>query len=84
MPMSVEATARLLAIQKKVLEGTDTLDDLQEGIGLLRQDRVAASVAGTTSRTKRIAETKVVDPAAVLADLKSIGLNLSSGPIQGA
>jgi len=79
--LTVEQTARLLAIQRKVLEGTETIEDLKEGVTLLRQDRIAASAAGTTSRSKRVEEKKVVDPAAALAELKSLGLKLSSGPV---
>lgn len=81
MALSAENTARLQAIRGKVLAGTDTLEDVQEGIRILRADRVTAQSVSSTSRTKKAEAAAVVDPASVLAGLRALGTKLSSGPV---
>lgn len=81
MALSPEQTLRMQQIQAKVLAGTHTIDELKEGVGILRGDRVAAQASSTTARTKAAADKKVVDPTAVLAGLKALGAKLASGPV---
>lgn len=69
MAFTPEQTARLLAIQRKVLEGTDTPEDIKEGIIILRQDRVGAQHASTKARGTAATARAVVDPTKLLADL---------------
>lgn len=72
MAFTAEQTARLLALQRKAIDGTATLDELREGVTLLRQDRVGAQAVGTASKTKAAAAKAVVDPATFLAQLKAL------------
>lgn len=81
MALTPENTARLQALQAKVLQGTATLDEVKEGVKILRQDRIAAQSSSTASRTKAGAERKVIDPSAILADLMKAKQNLTSGPV---
>lgn len=81
MALSPENTARLQQLQQKVLAGNHTLDELKEGIAILRSDRIAAQASSTTSRTKTAAAKVVIDPASVLAGLKALGAKLQSGPV---
>lgn len=81
MALSHENTLRLQQLQAKVIAGTHTLEELRDGVSILRADRVAAQVASTTSRTKAAAEKKVVNPTDVLAGLKALGDKLKSGPV---
>ena len=82
--LSAENTARLLALQRKVLAGEATHEELKEGIAILRQDRVAAQAASTTGRAKKAAEAKVVDPGSVLAELSALGKGLQSQVFPGS
>lgn len=81
MPFTVEQTARLEAIRAKSLAGTATMDELKEGVTILRADRVAASHASTKSKTAKAEAAAPVDAGAILANLKAIGAKLSSGPV---
>lgn len=81
MALTPENTARLQAIQAKVLAGGASLDDLKEGIQIMRQDRVAAQHSSTASKTKAAAEKKIIDPTEVLANLKALGQKLQAGPV---
>lgn len=85
MPLSAEQTARLQAIQAQVLAGIPDPAErrvlLKEAIFIMRGDRMAAQVASTTSRTKKIEAATPVNVGSVLAGLKA---SLSSGPIKGA
>lgn len=81
MALTPENTARLQGIQAKVLQGTATLDEIREGVKIMRQDRVSAQIGSTASRTKAAADKKVIDPAAVLADLMKMKANLQAGPV---
>lgn len=72
MAMSPENTARLLALQRKAIENTATMDELREGIQLLRQDRVAAQASSTASKTAKAAAKVVVDPQTFLNQLKAL------------
>ena len=78
--LTPENPARLQALRQKQLANTITKDELKEGLAILRQDRVAAQASSTASKTKAAAERVVVDPTAVLANLKAIGQKLASGP----
>ena len=81
MALSPEHTLRLQVIQSKVLANTHTLDELKEGVAILRGDRVGAQIASTKSKTTAAAERKVVNPAMLLADLKALGAKLAMGPV---
>ena len=81
MPLSPENTVRLQTLQAKVIAGTHTLDELKEGISILRADRVGAQIASSKTKTAAAAERKVVNPANLLADLKALGAKLASGPV---
>jgi hypothetical protein len=81
MPLSLEATARLQAIRQAVLSGTSTREMEKEGIMILRQDRQAAQVSSTKSRTAKAEAARPVDTAAALANLKALGAKLMSGPV---
>ena len=81
MPMSAEHTARLQHLRGLALSGKASTEELREGLAILRQDRVAAQAASTTSRTKKAEAAAPVDTAALLSNLKLIGQKLSSGPV---
>lgn len=60
--MSPEVAGRLAVLKQKALEGTLTLEEMKEGVRLMRGDRAVAQVVSTTSRTKRArAEIKTAD-----------------------
>lgn len=81
MALSAENTARLQALRTKSIVGTATLEELKEGVAILRQDRVSAQIASTTSKAKKAADSAPVDTGAVLANLKALGVKLTSGPV---
>ena len=81
MALTPENSARLQALRAKQLAGTITKNELKEGVAIMRADRVAAQAASTTSRTKAAEDRKVVDPTAVLANLRALGNKLASGPV---
>lgn len=82
--MNLEQSARIQAIRRRALTGEATMEELKEGIALLRGDRVSAQIASTTSRTAKAAAAAPIDTGAVLANLRAIGAKLASGPIEGA
>lgn len=77
MALSLEQTMRLSQIRQAVNSGTATDEMLREGIAILRQDRVAAQIASTTSRSAKAP----VDTQAALAGLKALANKLNSGPV---
>ena len=81
MPLSPENTLRLQTLQAKVIANTHTLEELKEGVSILRADRVGAQIASTKTKTTAAAERKVVNPARLLADLKALGAKLASGNV---
>ena len=81
MALSPESTQRLQVLQAKVLAGTHTLDELKEGIAILRADRVGAQISSTKSRSAAAEAKKIVNPADLLANLKALGTKLASGPV---
>jgi len=81
MALTPESTQRLQILQAKVIAGTHTLEELKEGITILRADRVGAQVASTKSRSAAAVSKQVVNPANLLADLKALGAKLASGPV---
>lgn len=84
MPLSAENTARLQTFQAKALAGTITPDEEREAITILRQDRIAAQIGSTKSRSAKAEAARPVDADAVLAGLKALGAKLASGPVEGA
>ena len=81
MALSPESTQRLQVLQAKVLAGTHTLDELTEGIAILRADRVGAQISSTRSRSASAEAKKIINPADLLANLKALGAKLASGPV---
>lgn len=79
--ISTADTVILQQLQAKVLANTHTLEELREGVRILRADRVGAQATSTTSRGKAAADKKVIDPTAVLAGLKALGAKLQTGPV---
>ncbi len=76
MALSAENTARLQVLHAKALAETISLEELREGVAILRQDRVAAQIASTKARKTAAAEKAPVDVASVLADLRNIGARI--------
>lgn len=81
MAMSAEDTARLMTLRGKALRGEATIEELKEGLQILRAGRVAAQTASTKSRTTKAAANAPVDTASVLAGLKGLADKLSTGPV---
>jgi hypothetical protein len=81
MPLSAEDSARLMALRSKTLAGTASMDELREGIAILRKDRVSASAASGAAKTAKAAAKAPVDVGAALAGLKALGARLQSGPV---
>ena len=60
--MSPEVSARLAVLKQKASENTLTIDEMREGVRLMREDRKVASTVSAVSRTKRArAEIKSAD-----------------------
>ena len=78
MALTAEASARIAQIRAKVLAGTHTLEELKEGIAILRQDRQVAAAGATKSRAAKAAAAAPVNTSNILADLKAKGANLLS------
>lgn len=70
--MSPEVAARIVALRAKAEDGTATLDEMREGVRLMRADRVSAAVVSEKSRrTKAKAEIKSADD--MLDELGKVG-----------
>lgn len=50
---SPETQARLAVLRQKATDGSITEEEMQEGIRLLRGDRIGAQIASDTSRRKK-------------------------------
>ena len=60
--MSPEVAARIVSLRSKAEDGTATLEDMREGVRLLRGDRVSAAVTSEKSRkVKAKAQIKSAD-----------------------
>lgn len=59
--MSPETAARIAVLSQKVVDGTVTQEEMQEGIKILRGDRVSGQAASDSSRR---AKAKAVIPSA--------------------
>ena len=75
MALTAEQTQRLTDIQQIVVKGdipeAQERELLREAFIIMRQDRVGAQVASTTSKTKKAEASKQVDVGSVLAGLKA-------------
>lgn len=71
MAIDLELSAKIQEWRAKALAGTLTPEESREAINVLRQGRVAAQAASTTSRTKTAAAKAPVDTSALLANLKA-------------
>lgn len=69
MAISLEMTQKITEWRRKALAGELTKEECMEAIRALRSDRVAASHASTTSRTKKADSRAPVDTSALLAGL---------------
>jgi hypothetical protein len=67
--MDPQTQARIAVLRQKSLSGDITLEELREGIRLMRDGRVAAQATSTASRAKK-APVNVDD---LLAGLEGIG-----------
>jgi hypothetical protein len=84
MALTAEQTARLQEINRAVLSGTATKELCKEGLQILAQDRVSASIAGAASKAKAAESRKVIDPTALIADLRAKAAAVAGTPIPGA
>lgn len=84
MALSPQLTAELQSIQRKVLDGTHTREELRRAVEILRQDRIAAQTASTTARRKAAADRTPPDTGAILDSLKALKTKLESGPVDGS
>lgn len=73
MAFSPEETAEIEAIRRKCLAGEETDADIERGLAILRQNRIAAQTGSTTARTTKAAAAAPVNTAAVLAGLRALG-----------
>jgi hypothetical protein len=73
MSITQETQFRLIELRRKAAEGTLTLDEMREGIRLLRQGRVSAAAASEGARKKR-AKATPKSAEDLLSDLDSFSL----------
>lgn len=78
MALTPEQTAEFQALQRRVMTGDYTRDELRRAVEIMRQDRVAAQISSTTSRTAKAAAKAPVDTSALLANLKAAKAKLES------
>lgn len=71
MAIDLEMSMKIQEWRTKALNGTLTLEESREAINVLRQGRVAAQVASTTSRTKTAAAKAPIDTKSLLEGLKA-------------
>lgn len=81
MPFTIEQTAQLEDLRRRVLANTATDDEVRAGIMLLRQDRIAAQSSSTRSRTAKTATAAPIDTTAILGALKAKAGKLLEGPV---
>lgn len=80
MALTLEQSQRICAIRAKVLAGTHTMEELKEGMVILRADRQASASAATIKRSEKAAKAAPVNTTNILADLKQ---GLLSGTHKG-
>lgn len=56
--MKPETVARISQIRQKMIEGTATLEELQEGVTLMREDRKSQAATGSTTAKGKSAKPK--------------------------
>lgn len=72
MIQSPEVQSRVTLLRSKILDGTATLEEMREGIKLLRQDRHAAQDAAIKGKKRTSAPKR---PAASMDDMmKALGM----------
>lgn len=69
MAFSPELSMKIIEWRRLAAVGQLTSEQMKEAIEVLRQDRVGAHIASTTSRTKKAAATVPVDTDSLLAGL---------------
>ena len=69
---SPEVTTKLAILRQKSRDGTITLEEMREGIAILREDRIGASVASGKARTTkaRSAASAAINSDELLAQLE--------------
>ena len=70
MSLTLEQSQRVQAIRAKVIAGTHTLDELKEGMSILRADRAVAAAGAAKSRATKAAAAAPVNTSELLANLK--------------
>lgn len=66
---SPQDSARIQQLRLKALQGTMTLEEVKEGIALLRQGRVQAAETSAKSKSRSAASKAPVDSDALLGEL---------------
>lgn len=69
--MTPEMMLKIAAIREKVKDGTATLEDMKEGIRLVREDRTGALTASAASKKKAI-KAEVPSAADLLNELEGL------------
>lgn len=69
MPFSPEMSAMVAEWRRKAAANELSREEARNAVVLLRQDRVGAHIASTTSRTKKAASNAPIDTNALLAGL---------------
>jgi hypothetical protein len=70
MSQSPELLMRMANLRQKARAGTMTIDEVREGVRLLREDRVGASAASTKARVTKSKAAAVIDSDALLKELE--------------
>lgn len=69
---SPQESARIQQLRAKALRNELTLEEVREGLEMLRQGRVAAADASAKSKTKKAASKAPVDSDQLLGELGSL------------
>jgi hypothetical protein len=64
-----EESAKIQLYRQKVNDGSITLDELQEGLALLRKNRAQAHATSTASRTRKAAGKQPINSDDLLSEL---------------
>lgn len=70
-PISLELQAKIADWRRKAVEGTLTLEEMKEGVILLRAGRMQAAAASAASKRKK-AITEIPSAEDMLADLQGL------------
>ena len=80
MALSVEETAKINALNALVFAGQPvSLEQLREGVSILRGNRVGAQIASTRSRSEKAKAAAPIDADAALKALMGNAADLKGG-----